>query len=389
VCYPLLRMLKGPWIVGLLALSLASCSNTDAFICSDDSSCPDGQCEESGYCSFPSDDCASGRRYGDLSGPLSGQCVGEENASGSTSGPSTASGEGTGSPPGVETSGPSTSDPSTSGPTTSDPTDGTGETGVLPGCGAGEMCLELPDGWQGPVRLFTADQRCGDVVAQGALSYSGEWTCECSCDADTPATCDDANAQMELFQGSGCVGDPALTVELTNTCQSFGEGDLYSVLVTGGGPTSCSADTLVDAEPIVASDARTLCSASSTSACPGGTCTADEPGLCIHAEGDLPCPDGFERTVLYDAYEDNRDCSPCSCDAEYTCGGTFSLPSQGCGGGGTVNLAIGACSGAMLAINGGWVASGAGTPAATCENAGGTAMGGIEPSSPRTVCCTP
>ena len=383
-------MLKGTWIAaGWLALSLTSCSRADTFVCSDDSSCPDGRCEGTGYCSFPSDTCPSGRRYGDFSGPLSGQCVGEDMPG--TSGPSTASGDGTGSPPGETSSPPSTSGPtgpSTSGPT-SVSTDDSGETGIAPGCAAGEMCLEVPDGWQGPVHLFTPEQSCANVVAEGALSYAGEWTCDCSCDADTPASCDEATAQMELFDGANCPGAPVLTVELTDTCQSFGGGELFSMRVTGGGPTTCSADTLVDAEDVVASGARTLCAASTDNDCPGGSCTADEPGVCIHAPGERSCPDGFERTVLYDDYDDTRDCSACGCDAEYTCGGTFSLPSQGCGASGTVNLAIGGCSGPMLAVHGGWIASGSGTPSASCENTGGSAIGGVEPSNPRTVCCTP
>jgi len=37
-----------------------------------------GTCELAGYCSFPDDDCTSGRRYGDLAGSLSAKCVVDE-----------------------------------------------------------------------------------------------------------------------------------------------------------------------------------------------------------------------------------------------------------------------------------------------------------------------
>ncbi|HEY5922877.1 MAG TPA: hypothetical protein VIV11_14460 [Kofleriaceae bacterium] len=46
------------------------------FACTLDSQCgPNGRCAD-GFCSFPDGNCDSGFRYGDLSGPLSGQCVG-------------------------------------------------------------------------------------------------------------------------------------------------------------------------------------------------------------------------------------------------------------------------------------------------------------------------
>jgi hypothetical protein len=50
---------------------------TNAFLCSDDSSCDgaEGRCEATGYCSFPDPSCESGRVYGEFSGPYAGQCV--------------------------------------------------------------------------------------------------------------------------------------------------------------------------------------------------------------------------------------------------------------------------------------------------------------------------
>ncbi len=48
-----------------------------AFLCGDDDDCGTmGQCEGSGYCSFPDDDCPSMRRYGEHAGDgLAGACV--------------------------------------------------------------------------------------------------------------------------------------------------------------------------------------------------------------------------------------------------------------------------------------------------------------------------
>lgn len=60
-----------------MLLSLSSCVDADAFSCQSDQQCTGegGVCQLSGYCSFDDDDCASGQRYGEFSGPLSRACV--------------------------------------------------------------------------------------------------------------------------------------------------------------------------------------------------------------------------------------------------------------------------------------------------------------------------
>ena len=48
------------------------------FACTTDTQCgADGKCND-GFCSFPDSACVSGFRYGELSGPLSNQCVGAD-----------------------------------------------------------------------------------------------------------------------------------------------------------------------------------------------------------------------------------------------------------------------------------------------------------------------
>lgn len=63
----------------LVACALGACSpfGGGAFECSLDTECSGGMCAD-GYCAFPDPNCMSGQRYGDLSGPRSGQCVGEQ-----------------------------------------------------------------------------------------------------------------------------------------------------------------------------------------------------------------------------------------------------------------------------------------------------------------------
>ncbi len=68
------------WSVGALIayglLTFSACSS-EVFECVGDSQCGDsGVCEPNGYCSFPSPDCPSGRKYGQLSSSgVAGQCV--------------------------------------------------------------------------------------------------------------------------------------------------------------------------------------------------------------------------------------------------------------------------------------------------------------------------
>ena len=61
----------------LVAAALSSgCLRDTTFHCTDDPQCgPDGKCEPVGFCSFPDTGCASGRRFGSLSGGSADQCV--------------------------------------------------------------------------------------------------------------------------------------------------------------------------------------------------------------------------------------------------------------------------------------------------------------------------
>lgn len=62
----------------LVALSTAACLRQTEFKCTTSAECSasGAVCEANGYCSFTDPNCTSGRRFGDLSGPVAGQCVG-------------------------------------------------------------------------------------------------------------------------------------------------------------------------------------------------------------------------------------------------------------------------------------------------------------------------
>ena len=58
------------------AVGLWACGPASAFVCESPEQCGAGVCEPSGYCSFPDDECPSGRRYGTFAGDgLANACV--------------------------------------------------------------------------------------------------------------------------------------------------------------------------------------------------------------------------------------------------------------------------------------------------------------------------
>jgi len=65
----------------ITAMLASGCIKAAAFECTSDPQCTragmQGSCEQVGFCSFPDATCASGRRFGDVSGSYTQQCVGD------------------------------------------------------------------------------------------------------------------------------------------------------------------------------------------------------------------------------------------------------------------------------------------------------------------------
>lgn len=72
-----MALTRAAMVAGVLFVEACSPFGGGAFHCDTSDQCTGGFCEPEGLCSFSDDDCASGRRFGDLSGPLAGVCVGE------------------------------------------------------------------------------------------------------------------------------------------------------------------------------------------------------------------------------------------------------------------------------------------------------------------------
>jgi hypothetical protein len=77
------------WAAVGLGLAVAACMQNQTFVCDNDAQCVAGngvgQCEVDKHCSYPDEDCESGRRYGEWSGERSGQCVAPDVAGTSSS----------------------------------------------------------------------------------------------------------------------------------------------------------------------------------------------------------------------------------------------------------------------------------------------------------------
>lgn len=173
----------------IVLLGVVGCSSDSLFRCADDSVCSDGGiCEPQGYCSFPDDACASGRRFGELADAgLANACVPERDTDGETDS----------SQPPSSTSATGTTEADTaSGPEGNTGSTGENETTDNPPAECGNGVVE-------------AGESCDDGTNDG--SYAG---CEPGCGALAPFCgdgvleapeegCDDGNE----VQGDGCNAD--------------------------------------------------------------------------------------------------------------------------------------------------------------------------------------
>ncbi len=159
----------------VLVLAAGSCAGDDAFVCNNDAQCVAGdgmgRCEADQRCSYPDDDCASGRRYGRWSGARSGQCVDDSSiagtSSGSSSGPSTTT---------TVTTSTTTNDASTSGAGSTSSTGGStggsssGEsTGNIPLVPLGHWPLDEGDG----VIIYDSGSAAHDGVLEDGMWVAG------------------------------------------------------------------------------------------------------------------------------------------------------------------------------------------------------------------------
>lgn len=240
---------------GLLALPACS---SEVFECVGSHQCgEDGACEENGYCSFPSSDCPSGRKYGDLSNSgVSGQCVPE--ADGTSSEGGTAGDSGTAVTSGDQGSS-STQTPVTSsvGGTATGGESSTSVDTTTTSDGSSSTTTIVDDGSSGtttagvdPCRGFNCDN--GGVCVSGVVA-----TCNCDGTGYGGASCSDDVDECARRE-TACSAYATCTNQVGSflcECGQSAQGDPYA-------PDGCCPEQ--DAYACVADGAIDECEPTST-----------------------------------------------------------------------------------------------------------------------------
>jgi hypothetical protein len=207
----------------------------------------------------------------------------------------------------------------------------------------------VPEGWEGPVALFTggievALPECRQAGSYAVARYAGllgdlstePGACPgCECGAPEGTT---ASVQISYRSGSSCSGECAFGTELCRA--TFPEGCSPVVLkqtsLTGSLPLTLTVDavepTAGQCPPITGdqlppsppthamaglacASSRGVGSCGEEGICVPRPASPFESGPCLVAVGDLACPAGYgaRRQVLYTAVEDQRQCTACAC----------------------------------------------------------------------------
>ncbi|MCA9659584.1 MAG: hypothetical protein KC486_14650 [Myxococcales bacterium] len=311
--------LVGACALGLLA---GACMTASSFACTGDAECThagaQGVCEDSGFCSFPDESCASGRRYGEFSGNgLGGACV---DGAGSDSATSTAT-----------TSTGSTTEPTTS--TTDEPTTTTtaGGCSELGGsCGdAGDCCdpcMACSEGMcvanvgaQAPCETCEACDENAQCAPQpegssctydcsallwGAEAVDGTLSCyrraandvSGMCEAD--GTCAAVNAKdCPEDQGEFVVSCDDACAHMPHDCVGGEPAEgitVESLCVVDGEAQECKSGCVNDSFGVASCDASGACVVEESTDCAPYTCNAD--GCLDTCNNSMQCAEGFGCT---------------------------------------------------------------------------------------------
>jgi len=276
----------------------------------------------------------------------------------------------------------------------------------------GYACVEIPNGWDGPVALqtdkdppepcsapWTVEQANGGI---NPIAPPGATCPSCNCDPSANAVC---GMDVLFYDQPGCVGNTQADVlSADGTCinvgmQSFGPQSVRATSgfsVTSGDCNPVSSGTESFPDPIWEVPARACRAIVLRAGCASDEVCApptNDGSVCVVREGSQACPAAFgDRTVIYKNIDDGRTCTACSCSPPSgNCGGSeisVEDPSGGCPGVGDV------ISTACVAVPvhptfetfslESWVSS----VNATCSPEGGDPTGNLTAAGPVTVCCS-
>lgn len=292
-------------------------------------------------------------------------------------------------------------------------TEGTATDATTTSDGCGSVCVPSPSGlWNGPVAIIVSDPAddaptcAGDFDEPSTTVYdelaAGPTQCACTCGDPEGVTCSTTSLRQYSQAACAAVTDTTNVDGMCNDTVSSGGGNIYFTAESHTLGGTCDADVSDSVFPAAAFQVReTACalSAPENTGCAGGEICV--PGLtdpfdgrlCIWAEGDQVCPEQgtwTERVVRWTSWEDQRDCSECTCDHEGAecSGAVYLFDEDACGGLPVANVPInGACI--TSGIVGSARVTGAGvTPDPTsCTPAVGDPIGELVPGGAVTFCC--
>ena len=275
--------------------------------------------------------------------------------------------------------------------------------------GAGYSCVDpAPTGFVGPVDWY-ADQKCAPPFstehAKGGIDVTvppGGSCPTCACGSATGERCGvDAN----LYDQLGCGGKSKAFVFVgSGTCVNTGDQVFgpKSVKLTGtarvvqGSCAPSSAGEKSFQNPSFTNDVR-ACRAQPGGGCAGSQICAPPNGensTCIAQDGDVACPGGFSKRLLFRGWQDSRDCGACACEPPTGTCPSSAVPSlfdsaTSCSQGEIVLSSN--CSNIPLHPSGTFASRMTLHTATnvTCKATGGAITGTVTPNDPVTVCCRP
>jgi hypothetical protein len=258
-----------------------------------------------------------------------------------------------------------------------------------------DVCLDVPDGWSGPV-LRVAEPGKSEPLCPNAtiaeLAYEGapgQHTCTpCACGAPS-GECGEPT--YHCWSAADCTGN-ALTTTNADSC--------LPVLLSGNTAASCRVDPAPTPGggscPAVPGQVQGgswqlthgLCPMTSVpdDSCRDGSCFdtggSDSAELCVYSSAPDACPEGWD--TRYDAWRDAVDGRSCGC----TCTPT----NEACNGGGyAFGPIVAVCPtsvGPEQCRNDVYAGNKLDyTYAATCQPGPSQASGAFTPSDPVTICC--
>jgi hypothetical protein len=265
-------------------------------------------------------------------------------------------------------------------------------------CGEGDSCVDVPNGWSGPIVLVAdslGTMACPASYPKAAFSGGTKAnddpvTCNaCACDA---APC--GSFQLLVYQDGACANVLVEDNIPDNAgCTMYNPAGGFSMVLShtpGSGGCNPSGGGVASRPATHFVDATVGCGlASSAKRCGGGgVCAPAIAGMktCVYQENaGSDCPGGFPNaTTIFTSIKDTRGCSDCACGSPGNdCNGEVILyANPNCSGGGDQILPPDG-----LCHVGTQFQSAEPTTASPCNPNGGAPMGATGGADAMTVCC--